>query len=238
MPHFSFIGPLVNPLNCRSTMKALMPEGSRCCLLAGVGPGEDQEVVGDIRQRNPRLLAGQDVPVAFPDGGRLDRARIAAGARFGERVPGNLPSLCLRHEVPLFLGLGAPGEQRQAVEPRVHRQDDAERRVHVLQLLAGQAEADVIEPRAAVLLGHAHAQEAELRHAAENAVPVELVIAVELRGSAGPPPERAHSRTDCSTRRCSSVRSKPLMRACGTGSPAGCSATGTSRTRAASGTGG
>ena len=30
MPHFSFIGPLENPLNVRSTMKALRPEGSRC----------------------------------------------------------------------------------------------------------------------------------------------------------------------------------------------------------------
>jgi len=29
MPHFSFIGPLENPLKVRSTMKALMPEGSR-----------------------------------------------------------------------------------------------------------------------------------------------------------------------------------------------------------------
>src|SRR4029453_13358592 len=29
MPHFSFIGPLENPLNVPSTMKALMPDGSR-----------------------------------------------------------------------------------------------------------------------------------------------------------------------------------------------------------------
>ena len=28
MPHFSFIGPLENPLHVRSTMKAVMPEGS------------------------------------------------------------------------------------------------------------------------------------------------------------------------------------------------------------------
>ena len=30
MPHFSFIGPLEKPLNVRSTMNALKPEGSRC----------------------------------------------------------------------------------------------------------------------------------------------------------------------------------------------------------------
>ena len=38
MPHFSLSVPLENPLNARSTMKALMPEVSR----------EDQEVVGDV----------------------------------------------------------------------------------------------------------------------------------------------------------------------------------------------
>ena len=30
MPHFSFIGPLENPLKVRSTMKAVMPDGSPC----------------------------------------------------------------------------------------------------------------------------------------------------------------------------------------------------------------
>src|SRR5213592_4598940 len=30
MPHFSFIGPLENPLNVRSTMNAVRPDGSRC----------------------------------------------------------------------------------------------------------------------------------------------------------------------------------------------------------------
>ena len=35
MPHFSFSGPLENPLNVRSTMNALMPDGSRCCFFCG-----------------------------------------------------------------------------------------------------------------------------------------------------------------------------------------------------------
>ena len=34
MPHFWVSVALVNPLNARSTMKALMPEGSRCFFLS------------------------------------------------------------------------------------------------------------------------------------------------------------------------------------------------------------
>ena len=94
--------------------------------------------------------------------------------------PAILLPLRLRHQVSLFLGLGAPGEEREAVEPGVHRQDDAERRIHVLELFAREAQADVVEAGAAVLLRHAHAQEPQLRHAAEDAVAVEAVIAIEL----------------------------------------------------------
>ena len=45
-------------------MKALMPGGIALLLLLEVGPGEDEEVVGDVGERNPALLAVQDVAVA------------------------------------------------------------------------------------------------------------------------------------------------------------------------------
>ena len=136
-------------------MNALMPEGSRCLLLVDIGPGKDEEVVGDVGERDPALLAGQDVAAALPDRRRLDGARVAARRRFGEAVAGDSAALRLRHEIPLLLILGAPRQQRQAVEAGVHRHDDAQRRVDVLELFADEPERDVVHPGAAVLCGHA-----------------------------------------------------------------------------------
>jgi hypothetical protein len=61
----------------------------------------------------------------------------------------------------------------------VHRHDDPERRIDVLELLAHNAEADVVHAGAAELLRHRTAEQAELRHLRKN-VPVEAVLPVEL----------------------------------------------------------
>src|SRR5215831_1904488 len=107
-------------------------------LLCRIGPREHEEVIGDIRERNPAFLAAEDVPIAFPDGRRLNRTGVAAGARLGEAITRELFASCLRHEILLLLRLGAPGEQRQAVKSGVDRHDDAQRRVDVFELLARQ----------------------------------------------------------------------------------------------------
>ena len=96
-------------------------------------------------------------------------AHVAAGRRLGQAVGRDLLALRLRHEISLLLILGAPGEQRQAVEPGVHRHDHAQRRVDVFELLAGQAERDVVHPRAAVLRRHGDAEQAELGHLRQDA---------------------------------------------------------------------
>ena len=108
MPHFSFSVPLEKPLNPRSTMKALIPDGSRCFFFSRSVQREDEEVVGDVGERDPHLLAGDDVAVALLDRHRLDAAHVAAGGRLGQPVGRDLLPLRLRHEVPLLLILGAP----------------------------------------------------------------------------------------------------------------------------------
>jgi hypothetical protein len=137
-------------------------------------------VIGDVGQGDPALLARHHVPVALLDRRRLNGARVAAGARFGEAVAGNLRALRLRHEVALLLIFGSPREQRQAVEPGVNRHDHAQRRVDVLELFAGQPQADVVHAGAAVLLRHRDAEESELGHPAENSIAIEMVLAIVL----------------------------------------------------------
>ena len=136
-------------------------------------------MIGDVGERDPALLAVQDVDAALLDRGRLNRPRIAAGAGFGQAVARDLLALRLRHEVLLLLRLGAPRQQRQAVEAGVHRHDHAQRRVDVLELLAGDAQADVIHARAAVLLRDGNTQKAERRHQRKD-IRIEAVLPVEI----------------------------------------------------------
>src|SRR5207237_8918412 len=96
----------------RALEAALDDEGADAVRIArllflGIAPGEDQEVVRHIRERNPHLLAREHVPIALFDGDRLDTARVAAGRRLGEAVGRNLLSLRLRQKIPLLLILGA-----------------------------------------------------------------------------------------------------------------------------------
>src|SRR5215470_17609001 len=148
--------------------------------LFGIGPREHQEVVGDVGERNPGLFAVEDVPIAFLHGRRLDRARVAAGAGFGQAVPGQLVAFRLRDEIAPLLVVAAPREQRQAVEADVHRHDDAQRRVDVFELLAREAERDVVHAGAAVLLRHADAEQPELLQPADDALAVEVVAPVVI----------------------------------------------------------
>ena len=191
MPRFPFMGPLEKSLHARSTMNAVNPDGSRPYLLDRIGPvdrigpGDDQEVVGHVGERDPRFLAVEHKEIAPLDAGRLDGASIAARARLGQAVAGHLPALRLRHEIPLFLILGPPREKRQTVEARVDRHDDAKRRVHVLEFFARQAEANVVHADAAVFLRHGNPQQSQRRHPSENAPAVETVLPIDLL-SVGP----------------------------------------------------
>ena len=189
-------------------MNALMPDGSRCFFFSRSVHAKTRKLSATSASEIHDLLAGQHVPVALLHRDRLDAARVAAGARLGQAVAGDLLALRLRHEIPLLLIFGAPREQRQAVEAGVHRHDHAQRRVDVLELLARQPERDVVHAGAAVLA-------AAPRRRAARARPSRRACARGRSGARrscsrmfGATSRAAHSRTDCSSSRCSSVRSK------------------------------
>ena len=137
-------------------------------------------MIGDVGERDPALLAVEDVAIAPPDRRRLHAAHVAPGRRLREAVAGDLRSVRLRHEVLLLLRFGAPRQQRETVEAGMHRHDHAQRCVDVLELFARKPEADVVHAGAAVLGRHRHAEQAKPRHAAENAVAIEMMRTVVL----------------------------------------------------------
>ena len=62
----------------------------------------------------------------------------------------------------------------------MHRHDDAQRGVDVLELLAGEAQADVVHPGAAILLRDRDTEQSEPGHAAEDAIAIEAMLAVSF----------------------------------------------------------
>ncbi len=134
-------------------------------------------------------------------------ARVAAGRRLGQAEGRDLPPLRLRNQVALLLILGAPRQQRQAVQADVHGEDHAQRRVHVLQFLAREAEADVVGARCR------RTRRAPRRPAGRASAICGRMAGSKrcwrsssrMRGATSRPPTRGR---DCSSSRCSSVRSK------------------------------
>src|SRR5919205_2603654 len=129
-----------------------------------VRPTEEEEVVSHVGERYPHLLAVQDPLAAFAPSGRARADYIRARARLGQTVGRNLLALRLRHEVLALLLLGAPGVERQRVEPRVYAHHDAQEGIHRFEFFADEAERDVVEAGAAVLFGDADAEQAERGH--------------------------------------------------------------------------
>ena len=158
--------------------------GVALLLLGLIRPGEHQHVIGDVGQRDPHLLAGEDVAVALLHRHGLDATGIAAGRGLGEAEGGDALALRLRHEIARLLIVGAPAEESQRVEADVDGQDDAQRRVHVLELFAGQAEGQVVHARAAVLRRHREAEQPQRGHLRQEAA-VERVRAIEVADTRG-----------------------------------------------------
>ena len=153
--------------------------GEPVVLQAAVERGEDQEVVGEVGERDPHLGAVEDVGVAVPDIGRLDRPGVGTGIWLGQREGAELFAAGLGHEKALLLLLIGPLQERQAVEPDVDAHDHPQEGVDVLQLLAGEGEGDVVEPGAAILLRDGKAEDAELAHLAQH-LGVELALGIPL----------------------------------------------------------
>jgi hypothetical protein len=148
-------------------------------LLLLVGPGDDQEVVGDLGEGDPLFLAVENVPFPFLDRRRLDSHGVAPGVGLGEAVGRHLLPLGLGDQVSLLLVLCAPRQEREAVETYVDRHEHAKRGVDILQLLAGEPEGYIVQTCPAVNLRDADAENVELGHLGENR-PVEVLLGVVL----------------------------------------------------------
>jgi len=142
-----------------------------------VGLGEDDEVIGQRRQADPHLLAVEDVDIPFAAGGAAQVDRIAARLGLGQPVAGVLLAARLRDEEALFLLLGGPLQQGQAVEAGVHRHDHAQAGVNALQFLADQGQGDVVEALPTVADGDVDAQHTVFGQQRQH-VGVRLVLAV------------------------------------------------------------
>src|SRR5207253_3537891 len=101
---------------------------------------------------------------------RLDATDVAAGAGLCQAVGRDLSALRLGDEIPLFLIFTAPREKREAIETGMHRHDDAERGIDILELLARDPQADVVHAGAAVLLRDRDAEQPEVRHLRKHAL--------------------------------------------------------------------
>ena len=131
------------------------------------------------------LLRPADAPaVPVGDRGRPQRAGIRAGARLGERERADrLPARERRHE-PLPLLVGAERDDREGRGARVHRDGHPHARVGARELLEHQDVRDEVGARAAELLGHADAHQAELAELREE-LAGEAVLPVPVRGMRG-----------------------------------------------------
>src|SRR5207245_3828631 len=78
-----------------------------------------------VRQRRPHLLAVDDVVIAVLQGGRSQRAEVAAGAGLAEALAPDLFGGEDLRQVPLLLVLAAVYDDRR---PRHPEADDVDRR--------------------------------------------------------------------------------------------------------------
>ena len=74
----------------------------------------------------------------------------------------------LWHEEALLLLLGAPLQEREAVQADVDAHGNTQEGVDVFELFAGQRQRDVVEPRAAIFLGYGKAEDAQLTHLVQD----------------------------------------------------------------------
>ena len=106
-----------------------------CLLLFRVGPAKKQKMIGDIAKRYPHLLAVQYPVVAIASSMRPHTDNIRTGVRFGQAKCRQLCPACLRDEIFLFLLLGAPTINAEAVQTDMHRHRHTQKRIACLEFL-------------------------------------------------------------------------------------------------------
>jgi len=83
--------------------------------------GENEEPVGHVRQRNPHLLAGEDVFLSLANGTALERRNIRPRARLGQAKTGDLVAAGKAGQKGLLLLFRSPLEYRQGVQREMDR---------------------------------------------------------------------------------------------------------------------
>src|SRR5204863_6354774 len=91
--------------------------------------------------------------VALAPRGREHRGDVRPRGRLGQPEARELLAARLRYEVALLLLFGRVAQERERVEPDVHRDQRPEGGLAALDLLAGERLRDEVEAGAAVLLG-------------------------------------------------------------------------------------
>ena len=152
-----------------------------------VGAREEHERAGARSVRDPLLGTVQHPPVAIRNRSRSQRARVGAGAGLGERERPELLATRKRWHEPLALLVRAEREDRQRRRARVDRHRHPHTRIRARELLEHEDVGEEVRAGAAVLLGHAHAHEPELRELRQELVG-EAMLAVPagcVRGDLG-----------------------------------------------------
>ena len=143
-------------------------EGAHAAGARAARAREHDHGIGEAAVRDPGLRAVQQPVVAVALGAHAEAGGVAAGVGLGERVAAELLAARERRQQPRLLLGGAVALDRCDRQARVHRDGDREAGVVARQLLDDEAERGVVESGAAVLLGHGHAQDAELGERAQR----------------------------------------------------------------------
>ena len=116
------------------------PVWSRFFFFSWSRPGEDEEVVGHVGERDPHLLAVQNVVVALAHRGRLDPDRVGAGVRLGQ--PKGAELLALGQGTRYFCFCSSlPQIKAAASRGRYGRKGSRAAGVAVFEFFAGEPEA-------------------------------------------------------------------------------------------------
>ena len=92
-------------------------------LRVGVGAGEEDAEVRDVRVRRPDLLSVEDEAIAVEPGGGANAGEIGAGARLREALAPDLVRREERLQVAGLLRLGAAGDDRRPGHPEADHAD-------------------------------------------------------------------------------------------------------------------
>src|SRR5437867_3120055 len=129
---------------------------------------EDHEHVGDRRVRDEGLRAIDDVRLAVGPGDGLEPTRVAARARFGERVRADLSSRQKIGQVARAQRIGAADVDGGPAEARRPTDDVPQGRVRTRELLDGHAVAELAEALTAYLFAETQAEQAHAGHRVDD----------------------------------------------------------------------